>query len=157
MVEKQIHIENPCPMSLHKMKTTDGFYCKSCSKTIVDFRDKPLNEKINIDSDITCGIFSEEQVSTPTFSFRYKIVFRALTLLSIIGFNVKPIQAQSIPPTKDTTITKSDTANVNYTIGKVKIQEKPEDKLYTIEKPKRKWFRRKKKIVGRTSTGCPSF
>ena len=156
MVEKQIHMENPCPMSLHKMKTTDGFYCKSCSKTIIDFRDKPLTEIINVDSDITCGIFSEEQVSTPTFSFRYKIVFRALTLLSIIGFNVKPIYAQDKQPIKDSMITQSDSVKVLID-GKVIINKLPNNTVAATEKPKRKWFIKKKKIVGRTSTGCPSF
>ena len=156
MVDKQIHIENPCPMSLNKMKTADGFYCKSCSKTIIDFRNKPVNEIINVDSDISCGIFSEEQVSTPTFSFKYKILFRVLTILSIIGFNVKPVYAQDTQPTKDSVINQSDSLKV-FVKGKIKIEKLPNDTVVATEKPKRKWFRKKKKIVGRTFTGCPSF
>lgn len=155
MVDKQIHIENPCPMSLNKMKTADGFYCKSCSKTIIDFRNKSVDEIINVDSDITCGIFSEEQVSTPTFSFKYKILFRALTLLSIIGFNVKPLNAQTIPPKKGTIINKPDSTKTDYSIGKVKIETIPKDTLIVTEKPKRKWFRKKKKITGRVVMGTP--
>ena len=156
MVDKQIHIENPCPMSLNKMKTADGFYCKSCSKTIIDFRNKPVNDIINVDSDITCGIFSEEQVSTPTFSFKYKILFRVLTILSIIGFNVKPVYAQDTQTTKDSVINQSDSLKVLIK-GKVILNKLPNDTVVATEKPKRKWFRKKKKIADRTSIGCPSF
>ncbi len=154
MVDKQIHIENPCPMSLNKMKTADGFYCKSCSKTIIDFRNKPVNDIINVDSDITCGIFSEEQVSTPTFSFKYKILFRVLTILSIIGFNVKPVYAQDTQPTKDSVINQSDSLKV-FVKGKVKIDKLPNDTVVATEKPKRKWFRKKKITKGRVVMGTP--
>ncbi len=142
MVDKQIHIENPCPMSLNKMKTADGFYCKSCSKTIIDFRNKPVNDIINLNSDISCGIFSEEQVSTPTFSFKHKILIRVLTILSIIGFNVKPVYAQDTHQTKDSVITQSDSLKV-FVKGKVKIDKLPNDTVVATEKPKRKWFRKK--------------
>jgi len=156
MANKQIHIENPCPMSLNKMKTANGFYCKSCSKTIIDFRNKPVNDIINVDSDITCGIFSEQQVSTPTFSFKYKILFRVLTILSIIGFNVKPVYAQDTQPTKDSVINQSDSLKVLIK-GKIKIDKIPNDAVIATKKPKREWFRKKNKIVDRTSIGCPSF
>ena len=44
-----------------------------------------------------CGIYDKQTVSTPTFGFKYQFLFKTLALLSLIGFNVKPLQAQEIP------------------------------------------------------------
>ena len=79
-----------------------------------------------------------------------------MTILSIIGFNVKPVYAQDTQPKKDSVINQSDSLKVLIK-GNVILNKLHNDTVVATEKPKRKWFRKKKKIVGRTTTGCPSF
>lgn len=157
MKDTKIHIENPCPMALSRMKKDTGFYCSSCSKTLLDFRDKTNDEiKVSITPE-TCGIYNAEQVSTPTFSFSYKLAFKALTILSFIGFQVKPLYAQdtiSTPKTMDSLHQlPSQTGIIISPTFPDNNRKEPEIKQEEL-KEKKYWFRRKKK---RTLLGCPSF
>ncbi len=155
----KIRIEHPCPMVLSKMKTEDGFYCKSCAKNIVDFRGKSQTEIKREFKENQCGIFDEQIVSTPTFGFKYKFLFKTLTLLSLIGFNIKPLYAQETKKQKDSLQINNDTLR-QPVIGKITIEPKRDTLLIMdpddMKHKKRRFFRRKKKVVGRT-IGCPSF
>ena len=97
MNQPQIKIDSPCPMQLLRMqKNKDGYYCKSCSKTVIDFRNQS-NEAINSQiSDSTCGIFYEDQLkSKPIFSFKNQFLFIALSFFSLLGFSLQPLKASS--------------------------------------------------------------
>jgi hypothetical protein len=96
MSSPKINIPNPCPMSLNRVKSGDSFFCKSCDKPIVDFRDKTAEEIITYFQNRTgCGIFHEDQVTTSTYSFKNKFLYKVLTVLAVFGLNVKPLNAQS--------------------------------------------------------------
>ena len=98
----QIKINNPCPMTLGRLKNGDEFDCKSCNTKIVDFRGKTTNEIIQVISKKkTCGIFNNSQVIVPRFSLSSNLIFKILTILAFIGFNVKPINAQTTEIRKD--------------------------------------------------------
>ena len=84
-------------MTLARVTQGDGtFHCNACSNSIIDFRGKSIDEiKEIIGSKKVCGIFNEDQLCQPKFSIRYKLLYAVFTLIAIIGFNVKPINAQS--------------------------------------------------------------
>jgi hypothetical protein len=90
------HISDPCPMTLSRMKSGDSFFCKSCDKKIVDFRNKTTEEIISYFKNGTgYGIFYEDQVTTSTYSFKNKFLYKLLTVLALLGLNVRPLNAQS--------------------------------------------------------------
>ena len=145
-------IRNPCPMTLKNVSNSDGsFFCGSCSNDIIDFREKSLAEiKQIIGSEKRCGIFNETQVNEPKVSTRYKIHFTVLTLIAFLGFNVKPIKAQTEPLAKDTISTqvcpKMDTRTE-------RIEHRREQKSSKSKIKKRIFFRKRKKVL----MGCPDF
>jgi hypothetical protein len=104
----KLKVDNSCPFLLARM-TTDGqnYFCKSCSKTIVDFREKTSDQlKCSINKD-TCGIFTIDQLpGQQNATFFRQAIFYFLTILSFLGVSVKPLNAQ-------TTETKKDTVSVN--------------------------------------------
>ena len=153
------HIENPCPMILARIKKEGDFYCKSCSKEIIDFRDKSNEEIIANSKNGVCGIYNENQVTTTHYGFRKRFLFQLLTVLSFIGLNVKPLQAQETPK-KTEPINLSNDSIQKPEIGRIAIDPKRDTLLITENdkvKPKKKWFRRKKKNVKGSTIGCPSF
>jgi hypothetical protein len=153
------HIENPCPMILARIQKEGDFYCKSCKKDIIDFREKSDKEIIEKSKDGVCGIYNEDQVTTTNYGFRKRFLFQLLTVLSFIGFNVKPIQAQETPKKTEPIKVAKDTLR-EPVIGKIKLDPKRDTLLMSdpdLEKPKKKWFRRKKKKVTGRTIGCPSF
>ena len=153
------HIENPCPMILARIKKDGDFYCKSCSKEIIDFRDKSNEEIIANSKEGVCGIYNEDQVTTTKYGFRKRFLFQLLTVFSFIGLNVKPLQAQETPKKTEPIKVAKDTIR-EPVIGKIKIDPKRDTLLLTDPdetKPKKKWFRRKKKNVKGRTIGCPSF
>ena len=84
-------------MAIGGMKKKDGeFHCKSCSKNLIDFRGKPYSKiKTNSTSD-TCGVFNKSQIKPYTnYNYYKKSAFKALTILSLIGFNVSPLSANA--------------------------------------------------------------
>ena len=101
-MKKHLLVENPCPVQLLRMKKKgDNFHCKSCSKTVVDFRSK-TNESIvqDIDDD-TCGVFYADQLPKQLkLKGIRKAVFYAMACFSIFGFNVSPAMAQTTDTVK---------------------------------------------------------
>lgn len=147
-----IKVENPCPFLLMRMKKVgDNYFCKSCSKTVVDFRDKSIEEIKCLSNKDTCGIFKIDQLKgQQRQKFLRQSIFYLLTVLSFLGFNVKPLAAQ----TSDTLKTKTETLTVNPKNKKSKKDNT--DRIEKKEKKKRKaLFRRKKK--NKITIGCPAF
>jgi hypothetical protein len=149
-----IKVENPCPFLLNRMKKEgNNYFCNSCSKTVIDFRDKTEDEiKCNVRKD-TCGIFTIDQLKGhKRQSFLRQTLFYCLTVLSFLGFNVKPLTAQTI----DTNKTQTDTVIIdskNERNDNEKVNSKNISKDDVKKKEKRNLFRRKKRPV----IGCPSF
>jgi hypothetical protein len=78
-----LRIEKPCPFvptSLNKCGA--NFYCKSCSKHIVDFRGKTMDEiKLEVNNN-TCGIFTNDLLPGQQSIRGYQqILFYLLALL----------------------------------------------------------------------------
>lgn len=156
---KNLKIDNPCPFLLQRMgENGDDFNCKSCNKTVFDFRNKNDNELKKLITPNICGVFNSEQLeSQKKQSLLNKIIFYSLTILCFIGFNVKPYKAQ--------TKTIKDSATIEEVFDtKTVIESKNDSKLKngstlreekTKKNKKRSLFRRKKKAF--SITGCPSF
>ena len=152
MKDNKILIQNPCPMVLNRMKNDSGYYCSSCSKSILDFRNKTNEEIKESITEDSCGIYTSDQVSTPTFNFSYKLAFRALTILSFIGFNVKPLHAQdTIQTPKSIDSLHQNPSQTGIILSPTfqdtnrKAPENEEQK--EVVKRKKTWFRRNKKSV----------
>lgn len=97
---RQLRVDNPCPFLLERMKKNDdGYYCRSCSKTIIDFRDKTTAEICSSTDENTCGIFYRYQLTgqQKMSAFR-QAAFYCLVFLSFLGFNVKPVYGQNSHP-----------------------------------------------------------
>lgn len=151
-----LHVPSPCSMTMNRLKKEDGFYCGSCKKDIVDFRDKTDEEIIayfKSASEKTCGIFNEQQVSVPTYSWKHAFLFKALAVMAFIGFNVSPMSAQSTTPQNNQFKNKMG-ENVCYkkTPEKIKVEE-VQQAPQPIKKKRRKHS--KKRTMG--TIGCPSF
>ncbi|MES2680129.1 MAG: hypothetical protein V4635_09605 [Bacteroidota bacterium] len=154
MINKpRIKVDNPCPMTHGRLKDGDNFSCKSCNQTLVDFRDKTEDEIIKVISvKKTCGIFNDNQVTVPDFSFTNKLIFKILAVLAVFGFNVKPLNAQTNQAPKDSaSIQKQKTTTNTKTENKVTASDSTQAK--SINK---KWWRKNKKHKYRI-IGTPSF
>lgn len=147
MKSNQLRIDNPCPVLLGRMKKQDdGYFCKSCAKTVVDFREKTEDEIASLITEDTCGVFYNHQLNGQKRTSRMKqFAFYLLTVLSFLGFSVKPISAQN---------------NTTSSKGKVKIaqQEPKKEKENKKEKERRKIRKgkAKKTTYGRV-VGTPAF
>jgi hypothetical protein len=125
-----IKVENPCPFLLNRMKKEgNNYFCNSCSKTVIDFRDKTEDEiKCNVRKD-TCGIFTIDQLKGhKRQSFLRQTLFYCLTVLSFLGFNVKPLTAQT-QKMKETTMKKL----TPKTLVKMTSRKKRKE-IYFVEK-----------------------
>lgn len=143
--QSQVKISHPCPMALSKLKGESGLYnCKSCAKTLVDFRGKTYQEIKSISTPKTCGIFDEHQVKPFTnFGFFRTSAFKMVTIISLMGFNVKPLSANVY---KD------------HLPNRVELVKEEEDKKKKKKRERKAWwnpFKKKKKKF--TPVGCPSF
>ena len=147
--QKAIKINHPCPMTLGRIKANKDLSCKSCNQKLIDFRNKSNDEIIEvITGKKICGIFNNDQVGVPKFSFRHDLLFKLLTALAILGFHVKPLQAQENKTRQDSVSVKKE--NINS-------EEKTRSKDTTQFKPrKEKWWRKKKRPNYRV-IGTPSF
>jgi hypothetical protein len=148
-----IKVENPCPFLLYRMnKNGNDYFCKSCSKTVVDFRDKTEEEIKCLAYKDTCGVFTIDQLKgQQKQSISMQIIFYVLTVLSFLGFNVKPLTAQTI----DTIKTKTETVTSEGSNKKDKKFETDEVTKTNNKNDKKTIFRRKKKK--QVIIGCPSF
>ena len=146
-----LRIENPCPFVPTRMnKDGANFFCKSCSKTIVDFRGKTVDEiKCSINKD-TCGVFTSDQLQgQQLMKLSRQLLFYCFTVLSILGFSVRPLSAQTTETKKDTILVDIKTNHQDSIQTGKKKMEKTNAKT-----EKKGLFRRKKK---NRVIGCPSF
>lgn len=137
---RQLRVDNPCPFLLERMKKNeDGYHCRSCSKTIIDFRDKTTEEICSSIDGNTCGIFYRHQLTgqQKMSAFR-QTVFYCLVFLSFLGFKVKPVYGQNSRPSIEQKVMKSD----------------PEKKK---EKKKKKSGKKKRKHHTLGTIGTPAF
>lgn len=84
-----VNIPTPCPEKISGMtQTGEGFYCGSCAKTVVDFRNK-TNEEIFAAiqanrSGSVCGIVKTKQLSVRR-NFAFHTIRFAAALLLVFG------------------------------------------------------------------------
>ncbi len=145
---------NPCPVAAFRLKQKDeGHYCKSCHKTLKDFRESTTEEIISQCDENTCGIFYSDQVVTPTFNFGYRIKFLLMTMLSVFGLNVSPLNAQK--KNKMVAIPSSSQRQIE----KDKQHPNPPARFEPIklDQIKTNQIQRKKKKKAYRTIGCPSF
>ncbi|MFM2000206.1 MAG: hypothetical protein RL204_2153 [Bacteroidota bacterium] len=148
-----IRVDNPCPFLLSRMKKEgDNYFCGSCSKTVVDFREKSTEEIIRQSKPGTCGVFRTEQLTGQRKQnlFR-KSLFFLLTVMSFLGFNVKPLSAQ----TNDSTRAKTERVIIDRSNNKGSKESKI--KVERPKKRKKKGLFRRRKQTENITIGCPSF
>lgn len=149
-----IKVESPCPFLLNRMgKEGKDYFCKSCSKTVVDFREKTEDEIKCFANTGSCGVFTINQLKgQQRLSVSRQTIFYALTVISFFGFNVKPITAQNV----DTVQTQTEAHTLEESSQQVRNFEKEEvTKKEKNIRSKKSLFRRKKKE--KVIIGCPSF
>ena len=145
---EKIHISNPCPMTLHSLQNQNELlHCRSCDKNITDCRGLNKLEVLSKIKPGDCGIFDSDLVATNKKTTFYRFRYFGLVILSWIGFQVSPIQAQSIDSTKQHTFIQSikDAAKRSSEKEKSKKETKKRNRLFT-----RKKFRKQ-------TIGCPDF
>lgn len=145
--KNRLRIENPCPFAPTRMnKDGENFFCKSCSKTITDFRGKTADEiKCSINA-TTCGIFTADQLpGQQKMTFLRQTLFYGLTLLSFLGFSVKPVSAQTTQPPKAP-------ASVNTKTNKEDSLRATKVIYPKVDKKKQPVTRKKSRVIG-----CPEF
>lgn len=106
----------PCKHSISSMDADEkGYHCASCSKHLIDFRDKSpeaIHAIIQNSNQHICGVFYKHQVdykvSTVTFS-KVKTHI-GLSLLGILGF-LGPVLQSCETPTENVTIKKQHAFN----------------------------------------------
>jgi hypothetical protein len=151
-----IKLSNHCPMLLARMKKEGSdYYCKSCSKVVIDYSHKSIEEIIASIKPGTCGIFNPAHVQTnPRMPFKRRFLFYGLTFLSFFGFNVKPLQSQ-------TNVTKKDSTSISISPNAIVISDSDTVKTNSsntiAKKEKKGLFRRKKKARKFRPMGCPDF
>ncbi len=152
MKQGKLKIDSPCPFSLSRMgKNGNNYFCGSCSKIVIDFREKSEEEIKSCITKDTCGIFNLSQLpGQQRMHFHRKILFYSLTLLSFIGFNVKPMQAQTTETPK---VVEENKPELEVCLDDTKGQS-VEFKALVPEK--KKAIRKKNKKLVRVG-GCPSF
>lgn len=148
MEKYKIDIPSPCPMSLNRIQNS-GYNCGSCAKKIIDCRGMKAEEiRDKYAGKNICGIFDTAEVKKRDFSIWYKVRFAFLTIVAVVGINVKPIQAQN--QSKSPRMTEAQ-----------RLEKRKEKEIKkSIDKTTRNWFRRRNKIEKKTefrTIGCPSF
>jgi hypothetical protein len=132
-------IEKPCPIQKNQLTKTSNncYFCSGCKENVIDFRNSSQSEIDSYSGQKICGIFNENQLThRALFSFRKKITFRLLGVLSFMGFAIHPVQASTL--------------NINENHEKSIMQQN--------EKPKTKKIKKKKSKEKPLKTiGCPSF
>lgn len=149
----KLKVENPCPFLLERMKKDgENYFCGSCRKTIVDFRGKTEEEiKCAINKE-TCGIFTIDQLpGQQKKHWLRRACFWGLTVLSFLGYSVRPLSAQTTTKAEKNTevvYKKKNTKKEADRIHKATVKEKEKNTR------KKKAHRRKKQF---RVIGTPSF
>lgn len=145
-------------MTLNRIEKGRCNFCQSCSKEIIDFRGKTTNEiigTIEAAENQVCGIYDSSQLAIKQFSIKNAIFFKLLAFAALIGFNVKPLKAQSekiegIPPKSSSIVFKEKPNENTYQNRQAHIV----GSIQTAEVPKKKLFKkRKKKSVKKVTIG----
>jgi hypothetical protein len=148
-----LRIENPCPFVPTFMnKDGENFFCKSCNKSVVDFRKKNIDEiKCSIDND-TCGIFTIEQLpGQQTMKFSRQLLFYFFSFLSFLGYTVGPLSAQTSQTNKDTV--KVDAKSFSNDQEKVDKTQIKKSKYISRRKARLRMRKQNRDYL----SGCPSF
>jgi len=155
----RLFLSSPCPADLNKMEAVeDGYFCKTCNKCVVDCREMSPEQLGQLPKN-SCGIFSSEQVDIPNYSWTKSLAFRLLVVAGMMGFNVKPLSAQSAN-TNNPELVEIRFSDGSPT-GKFKQKEKMAVHSDEVKKKrkKRRFFRRRRALKGKTyrRIGCPDF
>lgn len=168
-VLSNLKIEKPCPMLLGRLKgdASDNYYCNSCEKTIVDFRDLSDQEVFaKLQEGTSCGIFYDDQLKGQRQVRRYnwmeKAAFYALMTFSWVGFNVAPLQAQVNTSTSEKekmyALPKEASDKGVEPMDAVKMVSKENEKKESVvKKEKKKVKRRRFRRRRNRRMGCPTF
>lgn len=164
MREQKLSIPKPCPFQpTEANRMGDGHYCKSCEKVVVDFQGMSLEDvKAHLRPKM-CGIFDESHVSQSYYlSFWQHKKFQFISVLSLLGFSVKPMVAQQVKTNSDASISvfevpvKADTLNSKD--GMInQCESNPPNTTFGRKKTSKSWpaiFKKKRKF---RPIGCPEF
>lgn len=96
----QLKVNNPCPfVPTNRTQQGCNHFCKSCSKTIIDFRGKTTEEIVAVMDENTCGIFTNDQLpAQQPMKWKSRPMFYAMMAASFLGFSVKPAYGQTQTP-----------------------------------------------------------
>lgn len=145
---QKLQLNSPCPVVINRLKKEgNNFSCSTCHKKVTDYRNQSLAEVKSSIKKGECGIFKDEHINPLKRSLYYQIMFKTLTILSVIGFNVQPINAQS--NNSDSTQTKETVKYQSKTTGGELEKNAPKKSKRIL------FFRKKKKKF--VPVGCPSF
>ena len=148
-------LSSPCPMAISRLKNgKGGFDCSSCGKSVIDFRGQSEEELKRNYTEGTCGIFDEVQLQPVKMSSWKWRWFKALTVASLIGFNVQPIQAN---PTPSNIEMFSKGGNKEKKKKKKDNNESKTNNDKVKKKRKKGWWNPFKKKQKFQPVGCPSF
>jgi len=157
----QLRVENPCPFVPTTFTKTEecNHFCKSCSKTIIDFRGKTDEEIKAVITKDTCGIFTSDQLpAQQKMALKRKPLFYLMTVLSALGFSVKPAVAQTVQNNPDSlkvntqqkppALTKAQQEEIKKKLIKagILVATAPKDEKKEAEK-----------VIKYRTIGCPSF
>lgn len=155
-----MEIRRPCPASLSNMtKSGDAYFCPGCSKSVIDFRDKSIEEikeKLQLGG---CGVFNSDQLTQQKrFGYFGRFAFRVLTVISFLGFTVKPMKAQTTIPLEHDTTTADTIQSYNGFVVEAPVDEN-EEKTDDTKQAKKKATRRRglRKRKKYRVMGCPDF
>lgn len=151
---ERLTLSNPCPMTLARVSQGDEkYHCSTCSKSLVDFSQMSLSEiksYLNVNQ-TACGIFTNDQITVPPKNVLYKFRYLFLTLIAILGFNVKPILAQTDKVQKDS----SSNMECYEDNNAVKSEAKKNQNTKKESRKSKRWNRRHPKHI--RLMGCPDF
>lgn len=148
-----LRIECPCPFVPTRLnKDGNNYFCKSCSKSIIDFRNKTPEEIRSGLTANTCGIFTVEQLpGQQPMKWSRQLMLYCFTILSFLGFSIKPLAAQTTQPGKDTIQVDMNAVKKDN----IKTDNETTIKLTSAKAEHKGLFRKKKK--SKRLTGCPVF
>lgn len=159
-VQSNLRIDNPCPfVPTARTKETSGcnHFCKSCTKTIIDFRGKTTAEIEAVITKDTCGIFTSDQLpGQRKMKWTSKPGFYAMMVLSFLGFSVKPAYGQTVEPPKPVADSVAIYPEDLKTPTAAHKPPKYSPNVIYVKSPESMVVADKKKPVYRT-VGCPSF
>jgi TonB family protein len=123
---RTIHFSFPCKEDIDAMDSCDqGKHCKTCDRTIIDFRDKSQEEldELKKSNKHICGIFSEKQVAKGSENYR-QLVAKTILAIGLSAFSREVNAQEEIDPFKFPTAIQ-DTSRKNVVVGVI-MDEVPE-------------------------------